>query len=144
MMKIILYIFLASSFIIFACSTISLNQKIQLSPADWIMAGGSPEQRNVSYSVLKPPLNLLWRYNCDAGIGYSAISVADAVVFANTLQGEMISLDVNTGGKLGQISFLGKEANTTPLIDDNNIVVSYAGDNKYSLCSYNLLLGEIN
>jgi hypothetical protein len=115
-----------------------------LSPSDWTMAGGSPQQQNISSSVLKPPLNLLWRYNCDAGIGYSAISVADAIVFVNTLQGEMISIDVTTGGKLGQISFLGKEANTTPLIDNNNIVVSYAGDNKYSLCSYNLLLGEIN
>jgi outer membrane protein assembly factor BamB len=135
---------LISGFTILACSTISLNQKIELSPSDWTMAGGSPQQQNVSTSVLEPPLNMLWRYNCDAGVGYSAISAADAIVFTNTLQGEMICLDITTGGKLGQISFLGKEANTTPLINDNKIINAYAGDNKYSLCSYNLLVGEIN
>lgn len=88
-------------------------------------------------------LSQFWRYNADAGVGYSAISVADAVIFVNTLQGEMHSIDLTSGGKIGQINFLGKAANSTPLIDGNNVIVSFAGDSKYSLASYDLLKGEI-
>jgi outer membrane protein assembly factor BamB len=134
---------LCVSVVIIGCSTISLNQKIDLSPGDWLMCGGSHLQQNVSASALKPKLARFWRYNCDAGVGYSAISVADAVIFVNTLQGEMHSIDLTSGGKIGQINFLGKAANSTPLIYGNNVIVSFAGDNKYSLASYDLLKGEI-
>jgi len=134
---------LCLSLVASACSSISLSQKIDVSPGDWLMCGGSPQHQNVSPSLLKPKMNLYWRYNCDAGIGYSAISVADAVIFVNTLQGEMHCIDLSSGAKIGQINFLGKEANTTPLIDGNNVIVSYAGDDKYSLACYDLLMGEI-
>lgn len=106
------------------------------------MAGGGVTQQNVAYDVLNPPLYLKWTFDCDAGFGYTPMSVADAVVFVNTLQGEMQSIDVESGGKIGHLSFLGKEASTTPVIDGNNLILAYAGDNKYSLAVYNLLAGE--
>jgi eukaryotic-like serine/threonine-protein kinase len=125
------------------CTGVHLSQMIVPGSDDWLMSGGLPEQHNISKSVIEPPLELVWSYNIDAGIGYSAISVSDGVVFVNNLQGEMYCIDVSTGGKIGQLNFLGKEANTTPLIDGNDIYVAFAGDNKYSLVCYNLLEGDI-
>jgi len=126
------------------CSGIKVEQRISIQPGDWVMAGGSPEQKNVSAYSLEPPLNLMWDFTLEGGVGPNGISVADAVVFVNVLKGEMLTVDVSTGGKIGQINFLGKDANTAPLISGNSVIVSYAGDKKYSLASYNLLKGEIN
>jgi outer membrane protein assembly factor BamB len=125
--------------LISGCSSVILNQQIVISDKDWLMAGGSALQQNISTSVLSPPLTLLWTYNCDAGIGNLALSAADAVLFVNTLQGEMFSFDISSGGRLGHLNFLGKEANTTPVINKNNIILAFAGDDKRSLLSYDVL-----
>jgi outer membrane protein assembly factor BamB len=105
------------------------------------MAGGNIEQQNRSSSIIKPPFQLLWTYNCDAGFGTSCISVADAIVFVNTLQGEVQCVDVTSGGKIGQLNFLGKEANTATYIDSNKLVLAFAGDNRRSLIYYDMLNG---
>lgn len=129
--------------LIYGCSGVNISQRIEPGPNDWIMAGGGVMQQNVAYNVVNPPLYLKWTYDCDAGFGYITMTAADAVVFVNTLQGEMHSIDVESGGKIGHLSFLGKDASTSPVIDGNNIIVAYAGDNNYSLASYNLILSEI-
>jgi len=126
------------------CTGINLSRAIVSGEYDWIMAGGSPEQQNIAKSMVNPPLEVVWSYNLDAGIGYSAFAVSDEVVFVNNLQGEMYGLDISSGGKVGQINFLGKDANTTPLIMGNDVIVTFAGDKKYSIASYSLLAGEIN
>jgi outer membrane protein assembly factor BamB len=125
------------------CTGVHLNQQIISDPMDWTMCGGVPEQHNVSKTVMEPPLELIWSYNIDAGLGYSVISVSDGIAFVNDLQGEMYSLDISSGGKIGQINFLGKDANTTPLIDGNDVYVTFAGENNYSVLCYSLLNGNI-
>jgi len=110
---------------------------------DWTMQGGSPQQLNVSKSVVEPPLELEWSYNIDAGLGYSVISVSDGIAFVNDMQGEMYSIDISSGGKIGQVNILGKEANTTPLLDGNDVYVSFAGGNDYSILCYSLLNGDV-
>jgi outer membrane protein assembly factor BamB len=137
-------LFLFSVLILNSCGGINISQKIIPGEGDWNMAAGNPEQQNVSKSVLLPPLNLMWSYNIDGGVGYSGISVADAIVFVNAQPGELFSLDISSGGKIGKLGFLGKEASSTPLIMGNNIIVSYAGDNDYSLASYSIEKGEVN
>jgi outer membrane protein assembly factor BamB len=126
------------------CSGIDLSRRINPGEADWVMAGGVSEQHNIAKSVISPPLEVKWSYNLDAGIGYSAISVSDEVVFVNNLQGEMYCLDIATGGKIGQVNFLGKDASTTPLLLGNDVIVTFAGDKKYSIASYDLEAGELN
>jgi len=128
---------------IYSCAGVNISQRIEPGPNDWIMAGGGITQQNVAYDIVNPPLYLKWTYDCDAGMGYVPMSAADAVVFVNTLQGEMHSIDVVTGGKIGHISFLGKDASTTPVIDGNNVIIAYAGDNNYSLASYDLIQSDI-
>lgn len=126
------------------CSGITIEQNINISPGDWVMAGGSPEQRHVAGYTLAPPLNLMWDYSIEGGVSPNGITTADAVVFVNALQGEMFTFDVATGGKLGNIKFLGKDASTAPLLLGNDIIVAYAGDKRYSLASYNISKGEIS
>lgn len=131
-------------FVISSCSGIKVEQDVKISSGDWLMAGGSPEQQHISAYTLTPPLALVWDYNLEGGVGSEGICIADAVLFVNGLQGEMFTFDVATGGKIGNIKFLGKDASTAPLIMGNDIIVSYAGDNKYSLASYNISVGQIN
>lgn len=126
-----------------ACTGIKVEQKVEPAPGDWLMAGGSPEQQNVSAYTLTPPLELMWDYNLEGGVGNAGICVSDAVVFINGLQGELFTLDVTTGGKIGNVKFLGKEAATAPVILGNDVIMGYAGDNKYSLASYNINIGQI-
>lgn len=132
------------SLILNGCGGINLSQKIVPAEDDWNMAGGNAEQQNNSKSILEPPLNLMWSYGIEGGVGYSGISAADAVVFVNSQAGELFSLDISGGAKIGRLGFLGKDASTTPLIYGNNVIVSYAGDNDYSLASYNMEAGKIN
>ncbi len=80
----------------------------------------------------------------EGGVGFSGISAADAVVFVNSQAGELFSIDISSGSKIGRLGFLGKDASTTPLINGNNIIVAYAGDNDNSLASYNLEEGKVN
>lgn len=125
------------------CIGVHLYQQIVPDPMDWTMCGGVPEQHNVSKTVVEPPLELVWSYNIDAGLGYSVISISDGIAFVNDLQGEMYSIDISSGGKIGQINLLGKDANTTPLIDGNDVYVTFAGENDYSILCYNLLSGTV-
>lgn len=126
------------------CSGIKIEKDVKVMPGDWVMAGGSPEQRHISGYTLAPPLNLLWDYDIEGGVGPSGIAVADAVLFVNALQGEMFTFDVSTGGKIGKVTFLGKDVSTSPLVLGNNVIVSFAGDDRYSLVSYDISAGKFN
>jgi outer membrane protein assembly factor BamB len=109
-----------------------------------VVAGGSAKHENVSSYRLEPPLEKKWDFDIDAGVGYSAIAISDAVVFVNNLAGELISFDISTANKLGSYKSLGKEANSTPLIMGNSIILSFAGDRNSSLASYNVETGDVN
>jgi outer membrane protein assembly factor BamB len=143
-MRIGLFVFSILCFFVYGCTGISLHERIKNSEGDWLVAGGSAKHENVSSFVLEPPLEVKWDFNIDGGIGYSAIAVSDAVVFVNSLAGDMISFDITGGNKLGRITFLGKDAGTNPLIIDNNVILAFAGDNDYSLLSYNLETSKVN
>lgn len=145
MRNLYILILIAAGFIYFSsCSGITVDKEIKINPDDWVMSGGSPEQQHVSKYVLAPPLNLMWDYNIEGGVGPNGITASDAVVFVNALQGELFTFDVKTGGKIGNLKFLGKDCSTAPLILGNDVIVTYAGDKKYSLASYDLTMGKIN
>lgn len=135
---VLLLIFLAG------CSGITVEKDIKVDPNDWVMSGGSPRQQNVSKFTLVPPLNLMWDYNIEGGVGPSGIAVSDAVVFVNALQGDLFTFDVLSGGKIGNLKILGKDCSTAPLVMGNNVILAFAGDKKYSLISYDLKYGKIN
>jgi len=136
------FLFALLGILIISCSGVKLSQKIEISEGDWLMAGGTPEQKNVSYYELTPPLIKMWERDIEAGVSYSGIAVSDAVVFVNSLAGEMVCIDVSTGGKIGSLGFLGKDASSTPVLIGDNVIVTYAGDDKFSVTAYNITEGE--
>ena len=142
--SVVLLFVISACLFISSCSGITVDKVIKVSPDDWIMSGGSPEQQHVSKYTLAPPLNLMWDYNIEGGVGPNGIAATDAVVFINALQGELFTFDVKTGGKIGNLKFLGKDCSTAPLIIGNDVIVTYAGDKKFSLASYDLTQGKIN
>jgi outer membrane protein assembly factor BamB len=142
--RVIFLSFLSQGFFLWGCSSIDLSQRIIIDKSDWLMCGGSPLQQNITKSVLAPPFKLFWEYDCDAGINNSAVTVADAVVFVNTLQGEMQTVDISSGKKIGTLTFLGNDASSSPLVLQDRVIISYAGDNNYSLACYNLLNHDID
>lgn len=106
------------------------------------MSGGSPSQQNIAYYELSPPLYKIWDYDIEGGVGFNGIAAADAVLFVNSLAGEMVSLDITTGGKIGTVGSLGKDASTTPLVMGNYLILTFAGDDKYSMVAYDLIEGS--
>ena len=135
----LLILFLLMPVIFFSCSGVNLSQRILIGKTDWLMCGGNAAQQNVSQMVLNPPFTLLWSYDCDAGIGNNAVVASDAVVFVNDFNGELQLIDISTGSKIGLLNFLGGDANTSPLLVDDRVILSYSGDNKYSLAKFNFL-----
>src|SRR4030095_10511590 len=126
-----------------SCSGMQISQKIELAEGDWLMAGGSSEQKNISRFELAPPLQKLWDFDIDGGFGYNGMAVADALLFVNTLACEVIGIDISPGGKTRSLG-LAKDASTTPLILGNDVILTFAGDDKYSIISHNLLKGNRN
>ncbi|MCC6866556.1 MAG: PQQ-binding-like beta-propeller repeat protein [Ignavibacteria bacterium] len=139
-------IYIVILFIIYitGCSGITVEKDIKPEPNDWVMAGGSPAQHNFSKYVLNPPLNIMWEYNIEGGVGPAGITASDAVVFVNALQGDLFTFDVLSGGKIGALKSLGKDCSTAPLIMGNNIIFTFAGDKKTSAASYNITSGKFN
>ncbi|MCX7877989.1 MAG: PQQ-binding-like beta-propeller repeat protein [Ignavibacteria bacterium] len=115
-----------------------MDKDVRISESDWLMCGGNIYQNNVSAYILNPPLYLWWEYNLDGGTGKNSITVADAVVFVNAMQGYLYSIDISSGGKIGSLNFLGKDAQTAPVILGNELILAFAGDKRYSLISYDV------
>ena len=136
---ILLFLVIVFSFLFVSCSGIGLSERIIIHDDDWLMCGGTPLQQNISKTILEPPFNLMWTYDCDAGIGNAGVTTSNAVIFVNTLAGEMHTIDLLSGNKIGYLTFLGGDANSAPLIIQDRVIVAYAGDNKYSLACYNFL-----
>lgn len=125
-------------FLLNSCTGVKVDRDVEVSTDDWVMGGGNIYQNNNSVYRLYPPLYLQWEYNLDGGTGKNSIVVADAVVFVNVMHGYLYLLDVSTGGKIGSLNFLGKDAQTAPVILGNLVILAFAGDKKYSLICYDV------
>ncbi|MBS1518577.1 MAG: PQQ-binding-like beta-propeller repeat protein [Bacteroidetes bacterium] len=142
--SIAVYLSLISSVIFSGCFSLSIDKRVEVNPEeDWLMIGGNPQKTNVSRSdsLLNPPFNLYWQYDVDGGLAKNCISVSDAIVFVNTLNGESYALDIFSGKSLGRTSAMGSSSYSTPLIDNNNIIVTSSGIKGNMIFSYNLISG---
>jgi outer membrane protein assembly factor BamB len=142
--KVLLILF---SSLFFSCSSVSIKENLQVNEKnDWLTVGGSPAKRNVSPSdsPLNPPFNRIWDFYADGGFAKNSLSASDAILFASTLKGEMYAIDVASGKSLGKITTLGKASFCTPAILNNNVILTFDGDKKKSITSYNIKAGEEN
>lgn len=132
------------AFILAGCFSLSIDNKIEVNPEeDWLMVGGNIQKTNISKSksTLAPPFNLYWDFNADGGLAKNCISVSDAIVFVNTLNGESFAIDLLSGKSLGRTSTIGDASFSTPLINNSSVIITSAGEDKNRIFSYNLLSG---
>ena len=128
----------------FSCSSIEIKENIEIDRGeDWLIIGGDPSRTNISKSdsAFTPPFELYWDFNADAGFSNNCMSISDAVLFAATLRGEVFAIDVLSGKSLGRISNLGKATYCTPLILKSGLIVTFDGDKKKSILSYDIGTG---
>lgn len=133
--------------IFYSCFSLSINKRLDVNEnEDWLMIGGNPEKTNISKSdkELVPPFKLQWQFDTDGGLSRNCLSVSDAVLFVNTLNGEFYSVDVSSGKSLGSFSVPGKSSFSTPLISGNNVIITSSGNNDSRILSYSLTRGEID
>ena len=131
-------------FVLSSCSSIEIKENIEINEnEDWLIVGANPAHTNISRSnyPLEPPFVLFWDYNADAGFSNNCLSASDGVLFASTLRGEIFAMNIATGKSLGRITNLGKGAFGTPAIFGKGIIVTFDGDKKNSIISYNIEQG---
>lgn len=134
-------------FFLYSCRTIIIKDRINFNESiDWYFAGGNPERTNISKSDknISLPLKLLWTYNTDASYSKYSISVCDRIVFTSNLKGDVYAIDISSGKSIGSFATKGKSSNSTPVINDNNIIVTAAGGEKNPVISYNYSSGMTN
>lgn len=137
--------FLFLSIIFCSCFSLSIDKIVEVNEEeDWLYIGGDPGKTNVSKSKseLNPPFNVYWRFDADGGLGKNCLSVSDAVLFANTLNGEFYAIDVNSGKSLGRTSTIGNSSFSTPVVFNNNIIIASSGKGS-NVFSYNLVRGAV-
>jgi len=137
-------IFTAFSFILYSCASLSIDTSVEVDEKeDWLFIGGDLAKSNISKSKadLQPPFKLYWQYDVDGGLSKSCLSVSDAILFVNTLNGEFYAIDVLSGRGLGRTSTLGKSSFSTPVISGNNVIVTSSGDRNSKIFNYSLTSG---
>ncbi len=141
-----LFIILSLALVGYSCFSLSIDKVIEVNEnEDWLYIGGDLAKTNTSRSksILNPPFNLYWQFDTDGGLAKNCLSVSDAVLFANTLNGEFYAIDITSGKSLGRTSTLGRSSYSTPVIFKNNIIIASSGDKDSKLFSYNLITGII-
>jgi eukaryotic-like serine/threonine-protein kinase len=139
--------FILCAFLFCSCFPLSIDKLIEADDSeDWLYIGGDLAKSNISKSKseLNPPFNLYWQFDADGGLSKNCLSVSDAILFAATLNGESFAIDVLSGKSLGRVSTLGRSSYSTPLIYNNNIIITSSGDKNSGIFSYNLVRGAIN
>ncbi len=134
------------SLICSSCGTLTIDRAVEVNKdEDWLYIGGDLAKTNISKSksILEPPFFLYWQYNMDGGLSKSCLSVSDAILFANTLNGEFYAIDILSGKSLGRASTSGKSSYSTPVVFGNNIIITSSGDWSSKIFSYNLITGLV-
>ena len=131
-----------SLFFFFAgCSSIELSAPLKLSPADWAMFGKEYHHSfRDAESSFAFPMRVLWSYDASAGFGNGSLAVADSVLFAGTLQGELHAVDVVNGKHIGHIK-TGSAIYGAPVVNETRLYLPVASG-KNSIIALDLVEGN--
>lgn len=128
-----------------SCTTVHIRESLKLGDEDWRIANGNLQKTNISNTKtpVNLPLKMLWDFDTDAGMGKNSFSVSDGILFANTLRGEMFSVDISSGKSIGRISDLGNGAFGSPLVYKTKIINTFSGNNNSSIQCYDVMRAEV-
>lgn len=121
------------------CQTIQFDRPAVLTDADWIVDGKTQERARSIDSYIELPLSIVWEYNAAGAFGPGSPLILDEVVLAPTLKGEIHTIELETGRKMGFKSF-GEAIEGSPVIDNGILFVPSAWG-KRTLFAYDLKRG---
>lgn len=108
--------------VISACNSLQIQQPFNISDADWLVSGSTPQRPYAVDVFLDPPLVNEWQYNAGGGFGPGSPLIMGNYVFVATRNGEIHAIDFDTGKKRGQKSF-GDAIEGSPVIHDGVLYV---------------------
>lgn len=139
--KLSLIVCILAAVIAAGCTSLQLRQSFHAGLNDWNMYGGDIGRTNVAREALLPPLTMMWEYDASAGFSPYSVTVADHLLFAGNLQGEVHAVDVLTGKGTGVRDF-GTAIVGAPVVNANMIFVALANEEE-SFLDYNLEHGAV-
>lgn len=122
------------------CGGLRISRGIMPRPWDWKTFGGNPLHTNTVETRIGVPLKLTWEYDLAAGTSNGAPIVADSIVLAGTMRGELHGVGLLDGGRLGWVS-LGEAIHGTPVVHGSTVFVPLS-NSKESVIAYDLTGGK--
>jgi outer membrane protein assembly factor BamB len=123
------------------CGGLHVGRQILVRSDDWQTFGRSPLHDSTVDSAIVPPLTLAWEYGLSAGTANGAPIIADSIVVAGTMRGEIHAVRLADGKKIGWVS-LGEAIHGTPVISGSMLFVPLT-NSRESVVAYELTNGYV-
>lgn len=133
---------LASALLLLAggCGGLRFAHGIVSRPGDWITFGQNPLRSSTVNAAIRVPLTLAWDYDLAAGTSNGAPVVADSIVLAGTMRGELHAVRLADGKKLGWVN-LGDAILGSPVVAGSTVFVPLS-NSRESVVAYDLTSGQ--
>lgn len=133
---------IASALLLLAggCGGLRLGRGIVSDPGDWSTFGKNPLRSSTVDTAIRVPLTLAWDYDLAAGTSNGAPVVADSIVLAGTLRGELHAVRLADGKRLGWVN-LGDAIFGSPVVSGTTAFVPLA-NSRESVIAYDLTGGQ--
>ena len=122
------------------CSALVLENPLRVAGGDWTTEGGSAARTFATAEALEPPLVEAWDYNAEGAFGPSGALVADGVLLIPTRKGEIHTVRLDDGRRLGSVG-LGEALEGAPVLTERVLYAPVAGG-KHTLIAYDFTAGR--
>ncbi len=122
------------------CGGLRLDRFLMPRPGDWQTFGHTPLHTSTVEAPVPLPLTLAWEYDLSAGTANGAPIIADSIVIAGTMRGELHAVRLTDGKKIGWVS-LGDAIHGTPAISGSTVFVPLT-NSRESVVAFDLTEGR--
>ncbi len=123
------------------CGGLRLGHGITPEPGDWTTFGKDPLRSSTVDGPIRVPLTLAWDYDLAAGTSNGAPVIADSIVLAGTMRGELHAVRLGNGKRFGWIN-LGDAIDGSPVVAGSTVFVPLA-NSRESVVAYDLTGGRL-
>ncbi len=144
-MRILTLILLLQAVTFIGCTSIKFGLKpLEISPGDVLVPSGSNMHQNISASreILSPPFREAWEFQTDAGFPQYPMTASDGALFVSNLNGDIFTINIETGKKAGSISNSGCEYLSAPVLAGDYIYYTYNSLNGAGVVKYSITNGS--
>ncbi len=122
------------------CGGLRLDHGLVSRPGDWSTFGRNPLRSSTVDAAIRIPLTLAWDYDLAAGTSNGAPVVADSIVLAGTMRGELHAVRLADGKRLGWVN-LGDAIVGSPVVAGSTVFVPLSNSHE-SVVALDLISGQ--